>query len=62
MHTELLANLGRLEWSILAVFVLLCVVLFLVLRQNRKDYLDLVDSLIGERPRYRDKSAPARRR
>lgn len=62
MNLELLASLGRLELSILAVFALVCLVLFLVLRQNRKDYLDLVDSLIGEHPRYRAKSAPARRR
>ncbi len=62
MNPEILASLGRLEWSIVAVFALICLVLYLVIRQNRKDYLDLEESLVGEQPRYRAKSAPGRRR
>jgi hypothetical protein len=48
MNLELLASLGWQEVPILIFAVLLGLVFFLVLRQNRKDYLDLKGTLASE--------------
>ncbi len=45
MNLQLLANLGWHELSILIFAALLGVVFFLVIRQNQKDYLELVGIL-----------------
>ena len=62
MTTEQLASLGWPELPILFVLVLVCLVLFLVVRQNRKDYLDVVDSLIAGHDRFPSSSRSARRK
>jgi hypothetical protein len=48
MNREFFASLGWQELPFLAFAVLLCLVFFLVLRQNQKDYLDLVGTLASE--------------
>jgi hypothetical protein len=42
MSLESLASLGWPSWPILTCAGLLCLMLFLVIRQNRKDFVDLI--------------------
>ena len=60
MSLESLASLGWQAWTILTCAGLLCFMLFLVIRQNRKDFVNLIgtrDDIWAERP-----STPSSRR
>ena len=52
MNLQLLAGLGWHELPILIFAALLGLVFFLVIRQNRKDYLDLVGILATEKTQF----------
>ncbi|SBT06235.1 conserved hypothetical protein [Candidatus Accumulibacter aalborgensis] len=52
MNLQLLASLGWHELPILIIAALLGLVFFLVIRQNRKDYLDLVGILASEKTEF----------
>jgi hypothetical protein len=62
MSSEQFASLGWPELPVLFVLVVVCLVLFLVVRQNRRDYLDVVDSLTGGQARFPSSSRSGRRK
>lgn len=53
MIIETLANFGWREVPVVLFVIALGLVLFLVIRQNEKDYLDLIGALDHESPETR---------